>query len=158
MRAGSAAVVLNHTTLWVVGGTNGENNDDSKYTSEFVSLKKYSIQGPKLPFTVYAHCMVKYNEDEIFLIGGFQNDTLSNQVWIFNPKNKTHTKGPNLNHERRFFACGKMKKNNKFILVVVGGQGSSGTSLNSVEILDPKSDKGWIQGPKLPYKLGIIHK
>ena len=38
------------------------------------------------------------------------------------------------------------------MIVVAGGYTRPKTFLDTVEILDPASDKGWMSGPKLPYK------
>ena len=46
-----------------------------------------------------------------------------------------------------------MKVDGKTMIVVAGGYTRPKTFLDTVEILDPTSDKGWISGPKLPYKM-----
>ena len=111
-------------------------------------------KGPKLPFKIVGHCIVKYQEDKIFLIGGRQNGLITNQVWILNPFNGIHKKGPVLNEKREDFACGKMEKNGTILLIVAGGHDSSdkyfednlNNSLDTVEILDPLSEIGWTLG------------
>ena len=45
-----------------------------------------------------------------------------------------------------------MKIDGKTMIVVAGGYTRPKTFLDTVEILDPTSGKGWILGPKLPYK------
>ena len=53
--------------------------------------------------------------------------------------------GPRLNYERCRHSCSKMKINGKTILVVAGGTGANDSG-DTVELLDPTSDKGWIIG------------
>ena len=48
-RTGAGCVVLDHETLWVVGGETGI--EDLKST-EFISLNKSSVEGPMLPFSI----------------------------------------------------------------------------------------------------------
>ena len=48
-RTGAGSVVLDHETLWVVGGETGI--EDLKST-EFISLHKPSVEGPMLPFSI----------------------------------------------------------------------------------------------------------
>ena len=51
------------------------------------------------------------------------------------------------------FSCGTMEVDGKTIIVVAGGYTKPKTFLDTVELLDPLSKKGWIPGPKLPYKM-----
>ena len=126
-------------------------------TSEFISLDKpVPVGGPNLPFTISWHCMVQYNSNSIYIIGGKQNGSTSNKTWIVNPnkfvlqdsKSKIQDfdirEGPPLRKARAYHSCGKMEVNGKVLLVVAGGEGKS--YLDSVEILDPTSNKGWIKG------------
>ena len=46
-----------------------------------------------------------------------------------------------------------MEVDGKTIIVVAGGYTKPKTFLDTVELLDPLSKKGWIPGPKLPYKM-----
>ena len=45
-----------------------------------------------------------------------------------------------------------MKVDGKTMIVAAGGYTRPKSFLDTVEILDPTSEKGWIPGPKLPYK------
>ena len=57
-RAGASSVVLNPSTLWVVGGE-GEHYDDISST-EMITLDQPPAKGPELTFTISDHGMVKY--------------------------------------------------------------------------------------------------
>ena len=84
-RMSAASIVLNNSTLWVVGGRNypGPDEDDMTYdTTEFISFDYAPIEGPKLPFSVWDHSMIQFDENTIFLIGGSQNAASSNKTWI----------------------------------------------------------------------------
>ena len=141
----ASSVVLNKTTLWVVGGWNGISDLRS---TELVTLDQASTIGPELPFSIRSQGMVNYNNNAIYIIGGIQRKKLSRDTWIVDPSNEFKIrKGPSLNKRRSRFSCGKMISNGKTILVVAGGQYLS-YYLDTVEILDPFSDKGWVLGIK----------
>ena len=90
--------------------------------------------------------MIKLNHSTVFIIGGFQNDIISNRTWIADPLNGFEMiEGPTLNVERYGHSCGKMISNGKIVLVVAGGRDQF-RYLESIEILDPSSGKGWIIG------------
>ena len=113
------------------------------------SINSIQNKGIELPFTISNHGVLKYDENTIFIIGGDQNGSVSNKTWIVNPKNEFEIKeGPKLNHKRSEFSYGKMRTNaGKLLLIVAGGYGETfGEILNTVEILDPTSDQGWIIG------------
>jgi hypothetical protein len=59
------------------------------------------IQGPELPFTISQHGMVKISENAIYIIGGRQDDAISQDVWIIDPKDQYSVKkGPSLKTSR----------------------------------------------------------
>ena len=67
--------------------------------------------------------------------------------------------GPPLNFARYAHCCGKMLIHGKIILVVAGGS-TRNICIDTVELLDPTSDKGWVLGNtgtvEQPSKLRII--
>ena len=89
-RRSAAGVLLNYDTLWIVGGLDCD--DIGLRTTEFIKLGKHSVKGPDLPFSVYGHSMIKYDEKNIYLIGGSQNDSVSKKTWIVNPANNFQIK------------------------------------------------------------------
>ena len=100
--------------------------------------------------------MIQYDENSIYIIGGLQDDSFSNQTWIIDPSNNFNLReGPPLNEKRYYHSCGKMEINGKVILVVAGGGGGFGGYLDSVELMDPASDQGWISGMPWYLKLKI---
>ena len=87
--------------------------------------------------------MIQYDEKSIYIIGGFQNGSISNKTWIVDPTNEFQiTEGPSLNKGRAYHGCAKMTLNGRTILVVAGGFGA----MDSVEILDPLGNNVWTQG------------
>ena len=143
-----ASVVLDQSTLWIVGGFNG-NNDLS--STEFIKLGQPSVKGSDMPFRIYGHSMIQYDEKSIYIIGGWQNDSRSKKTWIVDPTKEFQiTEGPSLNKARAGHGCAKMTLNGRTILVVAGGFGNGGR-LNSVEILDPSENNVWTQGLYLKF-------
>ena len=139
----ASVVLLDQSTLWIVGGTDERYND--LRTTEFIKLGQPSVKGPDLPFTISNHSMIQYDEKSIYIIGGVQNGLTSKKTWIVNPKNGFKIKkGPALNKRREFHGCSKMTLNGRTILVVAGGFNSE--HLDSVEILDPSENNVWTQG------------
>ena len=154
-RQAAASCVLSNDTLWVVGGETGISQGSvSLRSTEFIKLGYPSLKGPDMPFTINRHCMIQYDDESIYIIGGNQNSLhCSKKTWIVNPKNGFQIReGPSLNVERMNHACAKMTINGRTKLVVTGGYiKSSGEYLDSVEILDPLPDVfgvcyGWTQG------------
>ena len=81
--------------------------------------------------------MIQLSDNLIYIVGGWQNGTISNKTWIFDTSKGFDIKeGPSMNKERSLHSCGKMNINGKIIFVVAGGIGSK-CNLDSVEILDP---------------------
>ena len=91
--------------------------------------------------------MIQYDEKSIYIIGGFQNGSISNKTWIVDPTNEFQiTEGPSLNKGRYSHGCAKMTLNGRTILVVAGGNGERYETLDSVEILDPSGNNVWTPG------------
>ena len=141
-RSYAASVALDQNTLWIVGGRDEHFND--LRSTEFIKLGQPSVKGPELPFRIFGHSMIQYNEKSIYIIGGWQNDSsFSNKTWIVDPTNEFQiTEGPSLNNGRAGHGCAKMTLNGRTVLVVAGGFGA----LDSVEILDPSENNVWTQG------------
>ena len=134
----SFSVTLNPTTLWVVGGY--DTDCEHLNSTEFVTLDHPSAVGPELPFTLKGHSMVKFDNNTIFIIGGYQDGEISNKTWIIDANNGFKIRvGPSLNTKRVGHSCGKMVSGGKILLVVAGGRKEEKSFLNSVEILDPTS-------------------
>ena len=116
----ASSVVLNETRLLVTGGTDEKWKDLN--SSEFISLDQPPEDGPKLPFTVSGHSMVQVDSTSIYLIGGYQDNKLSEKTWIIDAKNNFAIKeGPPMNKSRRYHSCATMRLNNKVFIIVVGG-------------------------------------
>ena len=147
-RCFASSVVLNQTKLWVTGG--GSSPGSYLASTEIISLDQSVIQGPTLPFSIDGHSMVQVNSKTIYLIGGVQNDLLSNKTWIVDPSNNYSMKeGPSMNIARFLHSSAKFKINGRDFLVVSGGQKSKTEFLDSVELLDtslPEPKQAWILG------------
>ena len=153
----ASSIVLNQSTLWIVGGEKGKRNpirSNITYhdTTELISIDSNQEinqkPGPTLPFAISNQCMVQYNSSAIYLIGGQKSiDEMSQKVWIIDPTNNfTFKEGPALLNSSRFMApCAKMKVNDTEIIVVAGGQDFNYefNAYDSVELLFPT---GWVKG------------
>ena len=81
-RGDAASVVLNQTMLWIVGGFTSINPK----ATELVRLSDQSgTRGPDLPLAINRFCMIEYLPSAIYIIGGIQERSISDQVWIVNP-------------------------------------------------------------------------
>jgi len=157
-RFGAAGVVFNDSTLWITGGEDGANYLKS---TEFVFVNQPPIEGPDLPFAISGHCMVQVDARTIFIVGGSLSTSKSSPVntstktWMVDPETFHIQPGPPLNIARSGHSCAKMILNGKVYLVAAGGYDEYRWmgALDSVELLDPTSNKGWILGPPLPFKL-----
>ena len=70
-RVSSASVLLNETTLWILGGSNTCNSHEFPMSTEFITLDTdNSVYGPALPMKIIGPCAVKFNDSHIYLIGG----------------------------------------------------------------------------------------
>ena len=88
-----------------------------------------------MPFSVSEHRMVKVDSKTIYLIGGLQNNKISEKTWIIDPTNNFGFKeGPKMNNARCLHSCATMKLNNKIFIVVLGGYDGTGSEIP--EILD----------------------
>ena len=82
------------------------------------------IQGPELPFTISQHGMVKISENAIYIIGGRQDDAISQDVWIIDPKDQYSVKkGPSLKTSRLVpTGLWNLKKMVKFSITIINGK------------------------------------
>ena len=111
----AASVALDQSTLWIVGGRDEFYN--ALTSTELIKLGQPSVKGSELPFKISEHSMIQYDEKSIYIIGGYQNGSLSKKTWIVNPKNGFEIKeGPSLNKARFGHGCAKMALNGRTIL------------------------------------------
>jgi len=151
-RYGAASVVLNTTTMWVMGGY----GNGYLSSTEFITLEK-AVSGPSLPHAVSYHCAVKFNESQIYVIGGYVNGQYTNDVYVFNPlDNFSYIYHSTMNYQRGYHGCAVMKDGESLVIVVVGGWDGN-DYLDSVEILDPSLSQ-WIIGPTLPNYVSNINQ
>ena len=115
-------------------------------STELVSMDSTTI-GPDLPYEVGIHCMVKMNEETVFIIGGSYFYYVSNRTTIVNPRDNFSMEfGPDLRIGRSYPACGIFEVNNKKIVAVTGGEVGPDENGSSTELWDPNSEDGWILG------------
>ena len=158
LRRHPSGIALDEYKFFVVGGEDANCYNYVNSTSEIITIDSV-IPGPDLPFYIGHHSMILFDENTIFLIGGRQSEgsgterriETSNKTWILNPKNEfSICEGPPLKIGRRGHSCAIIKRDGKSYIVVAGGEDINNKILDSVEMLDPLSGQGWIDGPKLP--------
>ena len=144
-RSSAASVVLNETTLWIMGGLAGRRRLKS---TELITLDPAtSVNGPALPKALAGSCAVKYNDTHIYLTGGNNGSELTNDVWIYNTivdaGSSSWIEGPRMNIARECHGC-TVLHHRQTSWVVVGGSYTNSYS-KWMEILDPNDNK-WIRG------------
>ncbi len=146
----AAAAQLQDGNFLVTGG-NKLNN------AEMLTAEVWVRNIPSLPVTVWAHCMVTVNSTTVMVIGGSQNYKASGKTFYFTFGEESWTEGPELKKKRVHHSCGRIRKNNEsqeMSIIVAGGlNGTYGTFLSSVEILDEGTNE-WQTGPELPFAIG----
>ena len=145
-RVEAAAVKVNSTTFWILGGYD-HGGDDSSYlgSTEFIIQDQINgVPGPILPYGLCSMCAIKISKNEIFVMGGWDGPSLRNEVWIYDPQNGfNQTQGPSLNSHRSAHSCSIMNDGEMTFIIVAGGY--NGVYLNSVEIYDPTNNT-WTYG------------
>ena len=135
----AAGLMLNTTTLWILGGVGQMGS-----TEFIIQGQTNGVHGPKLPYGMRSMCALKISENEIFVIGGYDGSNYRNEVWIYDPQNGfARTQGPSLTTKRRGHSCSTMKDGKKTLIIAAGGY--NGVGLDSVEIYDP-TDNTWHSG------------
>ena len=157
-------VVVDQSIL-IMGGDNDKyylKRFESKVIASNGDCFEIRDGGPNLGFGLSRFGVVRYNENSIYLIGGDWRfpgigsyDWHTNRTWIANLTLNTVQDGPEMNQGRCDHAYGKMIIGGKVLIVVAGGLCAKGNykELDSVELLDPLSEQGWIEGPKMPFVL-----
>merc|ERR1712109_263329 len=150
-------VMINPSTLWITGGSCGNQNG---YThnlmpfTEFISTTpNVTGPGPDLPVNMNAQCLTKVG-DKVYVIGGRKapgdngaSYTRLDTVYIYDFSQFDTTgqptgpeTGPTLNLGRESFGCGTLENG---AIIVAGGDGTVGGRTNTAEILLPGATS-WI--------------
>ncbi len=183
MRAYAASLTINNgETLWITGGYYEEEFGYRRFythdTTEFINVKEdqagsltFTVTpGPDLPVEVYDHCLVQFDENTVFLMGGVKNQrilgddyyTTFSETWVgFNMTSDSidWLFWQHLSTERQAPACGMIKDSSisAWILIAAGGYTGSDIVTNSVDIVFMITDNNDPQifhaGPVLPTKL-----
>ena len=126
-------------------------NSFSFKDTEYIQIDGTVSPGPDLPLKTYGHTISSINKTHSILIGGLGGDYIdntSNKTWFYNHAQKNWTSGPVLMVGRSLHTAGivRDKLTNEDTIVVVGGMGTTGTILDSVEVLNLKSGHSWNKG------------
>jgi hypothetical protein len=123
-----------------------------------MSLDKTTVtwkQVTQLDKPVSRHCTIQAKEDTIYIIGGLtESSSFSDETITFNILTKASTTmRVKLNRGRQLHSCAWLNGNN---IIVVGGRDARGP-LKSVETLDTRTSKKWIERKNLELPLGISY-
>lgn len=136
-----ASILASPNELWITGGKNSNNQ---VVTSTITYDGTGSAPGPPLPVPVFAHCLVRVDDNRILLAsGGDGGGNVQASAFIIDWSTKQWTNLPHMALGRVYHGCGKA--GNK--IVVAGGY--SGGIIDSTEIFSLGSNS-WSAGPKLP--------
>jgi hypothetical protein len=104
---------------------------------------------------VSRHCTVQAKEDIIYIIGGLtESSPFSDETISFNILTKTSsTMRVKLNRGRQLHNCARL---NDYHIIVVGGRDAR-AALKSVETLDTRTSKRWIERKNLELPFGISY-
>lgn len=134
-RGNAASVALNQTHIWITGG-HTKWISTPLTSSEFISFQSgVSKPGPDLPKPMEDHCMATINQTHVILVGGLDDDFISDETYIYDLELGLWSDGPKLNQKRRGFGCAASYSG---LIVVAGGYSGEyqkGWFLTSVEIL-----------------------
>ena len=108
-----------------------------------------------LPNPVSRHCTSKTKEENIYIIGGRQGTShFSDETTEFNIlTNKSSAIGARLTRGRQFHSCAMLDENQ---IIVVGGRSERG-ALKTVETLDTRTSKKWIERKNLELPIAISY-
>ena len=151
-RVWTSGIVLNYPkkTLWITGGLSEPHSGKGHSSSEFIYLNEPAEKGPDLPLEIHKHCMIKYNDSAVFIIGGDLDEydlapaPASPKTWIIDPTNNFAIRvGPSLSESKKVMTCGKMTIDGKTWLVV----GPYNPTEKQLDLLDPLNvNQGWLKG------------
>jgi len=150
-RAFAGSVVINNSTIWIMGGHDVDNNITYAST-EFIHKVGESEPGPDLPNPLRNHVVVPLSESVTIIIGGWTPFMdYSDQTWYFNHIFQNFIKGPRLPVGRQGHSAGMLTDHvtSEEIIIVAGGF-NKGQILKSTEMLRYGE---WEAGPNLPKKL-----
>ena len=132
LEGSSRSIVLEPGKLWILGGSDENNNILS--STEYIFADGKNEEGPPMPIALDRHVMVKINGTTSLLVGGWMGNSANNQKsWYYN--DKWHI-GPNLPKARNGHSVGIVRDSvtTQDYLVVTGGYNGS-FQFNDVEIL-----------------------
>ena len=150
IRVDAAAAKLQNDTLLVTGGTDSLADLSS---ADMLTQERWETKIPSLPVIISDHCMVTVNSTTVMVVGGWQNEQLSNQTFYFTFGEQRWTQGLELKHKRRLHSCGRIRRDKdsqEMSIIVAGGYNES--YMSSVEILNERSNE-WHTGPELPFSI-----
>lgn len=143
------------TILFLLPSTGGNHAGESLNSTEIYDIDTdTSSDGPNLPYACYGHCgAILESTDQIFFVGGFCPELNGAEfftgIQVFDMMSKTFTiLLDQLSVGRTYPVCAVLKSED--LLVVAGGKTVGWVDINSVEIMNLKTNT-WANGQAMPY-------
>ena len=129
----ASSIVINQTTLWVIGGSSPSLETSTEYIDIVLGS---STTGPELPCALLPHAHIQLNDSVSMIIGGCWTNHAS--TFYFNQQSQQWTPGPQLIEGRQGHSAGLYinQTNDEKFIVVSGGLNDYGSAVDSVEILN----------------------
>ena len=115
-----------------------------------------------MDFKIYGHCVVNFDDQHMFLIGGVtggdydsdlddeeqEDPVIEDRTWFIDMEDNFFEVKPFhfLRMQRRDCQAAVMNSRGRRVIVVAGGNNGNFETLDSVEIIDPKSNERWKEG------------
>lgn len=144
-RIWTAGINLTPRTFFMGGGSL------SRIFNETFFIEDSGVaQGPDLPEPRMAHCFVRINDHQIFVVGGNDGSLPVKTVYIYDFSTDEWTPQPQLKQVRSWAFCGSVTDSDSGTVteIVVAGGTYQTRPLDTSEIFD-LSTRSWRPGPKL---------
>ena len=121
-----------------------------------------------MDFKIYAHCVVNFDDRHMFLIGGVtggdydsdlddeeqEDPVIEDRTWFIDMEDNFFEVKPFhfLRMRRRDCQAAVMNSRGRRVIVVAGGNNGNFDTLDSIEIIDPKSNERWKEGKEVEQK------
>jgi len=162
---GRASFSMNEVNkrLISIGGWSSQPDTATKSLDYIDFEKEKNWKSINLPFAIYDHCSLKFDNQTILITGGNLNWKHSRNTTFLNVSSWTFTPGPPLNKTRTGHGCASSFYDGSYHFYVVGGGGASEDNYEywgSIEEFNLNTNKWSLLSAKLPsplYYPQVVH-